>query len=328
MQKLLVIRFSSLGDIAQALTAAQALKQSHPQATIHWVTRSDFTDFVKIFTCVDTVWSFQRRQGFIGLVKLALELRRQKFDFVYDAHSNVRSRIISLLLWTPSLNLIRRSKERWKRFLLFKMRINTFQMPYRGAFSYLHPLYQLIANTEDAPYLQTQEQSPESATDTQKTILLAPSAAWELKKWPTEYWQKLIQILQNKLPSYKIALLGGPEDEFDALVADGGVINLAGKLSWTQTAYAIKNAPLLISGDTGALHVADGLKVPAVAIIGPTAFGHPSRLSSLVAEHPLYCRPCTKDGRGRCYNETFKKCLLEVTPETVFMKAQHLLETR
>jgi ADP-heptose:LPS heptosyltransferase len=328
VQKLLIIRFSSLGDIAQALTAAQALKGTHAGCSIHWVTRADFTEFVKSFSSVDQVWSFERRAGFLGLIRLGIMLRREKYDFVYDAHSNVRSRILSVLLWRPSTLLVRRSKERWKRFLLFKMRLNTFEMPYRGALSYLSPIARFVTATEQAPYLDIKSQPAEALTDTKSTILLAPSAAWELKKWPTEYWLKLIQLLNKNLPNYKLALIGGPEDNFESLMATGYVQNLAGKLSWKQTAYAIKNSPLLISGDTGALHVGDGLKVKTVAIIGPTAFGHPSRVNSLVAEQPLYCRPCTKDGRGKCYNDTFKKCLIEVTPETVLMKAQHLLEVR
>ncbi len=328
MQKLLIIRFSSLGDITQALAAAEALKRSHPQAVIHWITRADFLSFLQCFTCLDQVWSFNRKDGIIGLIRLALKLRQENYDFIYDAHSNVRSRILSILLCRWNLQLMRRSKERIKRLLLFKARVNTFEMPYRGALSYLRPLIQDIPDVKNAPYLQVKPQPPELTPDTTKTILLAPSAAWELKKWPTEYWQKLIQILQINLPQYKIALLGGPEDQFSNLTSIGGVQNFAGQLSWPQTTYAIKSSALLISGDTGALHIGDALNVPTVAIIGPTAFGHPSRANCQVAEHTLTCRPCTKDGRGQCHNQTFKKCLIEVTPEFVLLKVKRQLEAQ
>lgn len=320
--KILIIRFSSLGDIAQAFASAQLLKAADPSAVIHWVTRSDFHDFVFGVPSISHVWQLRRAEGFRGLVRLGLELRAQKFDLIYDAHSNMRSYVLSVLLWRPGIKLLRRPKERIKRFLLFTLRRNTFENPYRGAWSFVNPLRNIFAFPAVLPAIEWQPRTP--AAEVSDTILFAPSAAWELKKWPSEYWRELIGLL----PNFKIGLLGGPEDHFDDLVAvaPDRVRNFAGKMNWTETTQAIYDCKLVVSADTGALHIADNFNKKAIALIGPTAFGFPSRPNSKVLEVELWCRPCTKEGRSKCFNPEFKKCLKDIRPAIVAAKVQELLQ--
>lgn len=321
-RKILIIRFSSLGDIAQAFVSAELLKVAYPDADIHWVTRSDFTGFVAGTPSVSRVWPLRRADGFKGLVKLGLELRDERYDLVYDAHSNMRSYVLSILLWRPATRLIRRSKERIKRLLLFTFRRNTFEKPYRAAWSFLAPLKGLLRLPSVLPTIAWKRQK--SAASVSDMILFAPSAAWELKKWPAEYWRELIQLL----PQFKIGLLGGPDDHFEDLVsvAPERVQNFAGKMNWSETTQAIYDCRLVVSADTGALHIADNFNKKTVALIGPTAFGFPSRPNSSVLEVDLWCRPCTKEGRSKCFNPEYKKCLKDVRPETVARKVQELLQ--
>lgn len=324
MQNVLIIRFSSWGDITQALTAAEALKSRYPTCQIHWVTRSDFAEFVGAFQAIDQVHKLPRKEGLLGLIRLGIQLRRLHFDLIFDAHSNLRSRILSFLLFSFSRKLIRRSKERLRRLLYFKFGVKTFSWPYRGALSYVRPLRAYVL--EAAPHLQLKAATTTPASPyTDKYVLLAPSAAWDLKKWPTEHWIALIEGIRGRFPNQEMALLGGPEDDFSQIVAKTRIENWAGKLSWLETTYAIARCKALVSGDTGALHVGDALNRPTVAILGPTAFGHPARANSIPAEIPLWCRPCTKDGRGRCYNPSFKKCLVDVTPDRVLKTVEHVL---
>ncbi len=322
IRKILIIRFSSLGDIAQAFAAAQLLKAANPHAEIHWVTRSDFTEFVRRIPSVSRVWSLLRTDGVLGLLKLGRDLRREQFDLVYDAHSNMRSYVLSILLCRPGTRTVRRSKERVKRFLLFTLRRNTFEKPYRAAWSFVIPLKAWIELPAILPTIAWQSRSTNvSVAD---LILFAPSAAWELKKWPMEYWRDLIGLL----PDYKIGLLGGPDDNFDELVtaAPNRVQNFAGKMNWSETAQAIHDCLLVVSADTGALHIADNFNKRSIALLGPTAFGFPSRPNSTVLDIELWCRPCTKDGRGKCINAEFKKCLKDIRPADVASKVQELLQ--
>lgn len=323
MKKILIIRFSSLGDIAQCLGAAQALKNNYPNCEIHWATRSDFKGFLEQFSCINQIWDFDRKQGFLGLFHFASQLRSLHFDLVYDAHSNLRSTFLRVFLFRFSTKIIRRSKERLKRFFLFYLKINFFNKPYKGAHSFLLPL-QAYIQPDSAPLVPLK---PESTNKSQSEfdILLAPSAAWPLKKWPEHYWLELIKLIQKRYPGFKIGLLGGPEDQFQKLLQPN-ITNLAGQLSWSDTTKSISKTQLLISGDTGALHIADLLGTKNFALIGPTAFGYTSRQQSKVIETDLSCKPCSKDGRGRCHNRTYKKCLFDLTPELVFAEVEKAIK--
>lgn len=321
MNKYLIVRFSSFGDIAQALPCVLAIRNSDPSAEIHWLTRSDFHDFVKSCSSIDQVWSLDRKEGFKGLIALIRKLRREHYTHIYDAHANLRSFLVSVFLRLSDFNIkfIRRSKERLKRILLFRLHINIFPKPFRGIESFLKPLNKWFCKmnvpdpfdlvTEGVPLALPQGYPLSNA------VVLAPGATWELKRWPTEYWVELVQAC----PQYDFILLGGENDEFCKTIADAGrnVLNLQGRLSWLQSTKLLSLARVVVSADTGVLHVADVIGKEAIALIGPTAFGYPTRASTHIAEVQLSCRPCTKDGRGRCRNVEYKKCLRDIKPELV-----------
>lgn len=313
--KILIIRFSSFGDIVQCMSTLSPIKKELG-GEIHWVARSDMSSILKLTPLVDKIWSFDRSSGMLGLIKLGLELRKEGFTHIYDAHSNLRSRILSLLLLgTP---LIRRSKERWKRFLLFKLRKNTYSWPYKGVLSYLAPLEKWsIQNTSNLEIQKWNFEEVELPTDFEVgPILLAPSAAWEMKRWPLEHWKELIRLN----PSLRFNILGGPSDTFCQELEDidpKRVKNFAGKMSLIQSCMAVGKSSFIISADTGLVHVADHLGVKGISLIGPTAFGFATgeHIETLSVE--LNCRPCTKDGRGKCSQDVWRKCMVDITPAKV-----------
>ncbi len=312
-KKALIIRFSSFGDIVQSSFAAEELKRKDIKTDL--LTKSEFAKAFKGFDVFNEVIAFDKKTNVSGLFKLAKELCAKNYDLVYDAHNNQRTLLLKLffLILKPSyiLKLKTRSKYRIKRFFLFKLRINLFPKPFKGAESFLEPL---------GLNIKEQKNTLKQKHNTPNTILLAPSAAWDLKKWPTEYWVELASKLSTQDRNLSIKFLGGPDDHF----IDGiqkqvpQTQNLAGKLSWSETIDEIKNSRMLISGDTGVLHIADFFKVKAIGLMGPSAFGYPSRETSKVLSLNLNCQPCSKDGRGKCklINEN-KKCLTALKPELV-----------
>lgn len=330
--KVLIVRFSSFGDIVQCSAVVDLIAQKYPDADIHWVTRSEFSGLVGLNRKVGKVWPLQKQLGLKGLFKLAADLRHEHYDFVYDAHNNLRSKILSLLL-RPGLSgkWLTRPKDRFKRLLLFTFRINTFPWPFKGIASYVSPLEVLGIKAADTTAL-VHWNFPE-VTDSEKqkyfvrapqSILLVPSAAWEMKRWPLNHWKKLIEAL----PHEQFMVLGGKEDLFcEELerVAPDRVLNLAGKLSLIESCALIKEGKLTISADTGLLHVADVLGKKAIALIGPTAFGFTTSSAIKTMEVNLPCRPCTKDGRGKCSQDVYQKCMVDITPSAVAISAQQLL---
>ncbi len=315
--KFLIVRFSSFGDIVQALPSVNSIHTTHPKAEIHWLTRKDFSDLVDGHPHIHKVMTFDKKSGLVSYIQLLRSLSSEHYTHIYDAHNNLRSWILRIYAWIFWKNpqFIVRSKNRWKRFLFFKLRRPVFKMPFRGALSYLEPLknWNISDRIIPPPHLFV----PTLATALPETyIALAPSAAWPNKRWPLDHWKTLIRILST----HKIVVLGGPEDYFCSElqeIAPDRVINLAGKCSLIESCSVVKKSKILISADTGLLHAADQMGVKNIGLIGPTAFGYTTQSQSLVLEVDLACKPCSKDGRNRCTNPTFQKCMVDITPERV-----------
>jgi ADP-heptose:LPS heptosyltransferase len=334
--KFLIIRFSSFGDVVQSLSIPSAIKAQYPNAEVHWVTRKDMAQLLQNHPHITRIWDFDRKGGMSGLFKLAFALRAQGFTHVYDAHNNLRSRLISFIIRPLGVigvgpKFIRRSIRRWKRFLLFRFRINKFEMPFNGQRDLLEPLqpWGISRVAPSAPQLFPSEANLRKAADLlgefKYTVALAPSAAFFLKRWPKEYWQEL--ILQ--MPEQKFVLLGGPEDDFIgdiAAVAPSRVLNLAGKASLQVSSAVVQLSRVLIANDTGLLHVGEQEGIRTIALMGPAPFGFPSRPTTRVLEIDLACRPCSKHGQGPCVNkEKYHQCLVDITPAQVATELKSIL---
>lgn len=334
--KILIIRFSSFGDIVQCSSIVELIRQQFPRSLdnneIHWATRSDFDFLVKLNAEVDKVHSFEKKAGLLGLFKFALLLRSLNFTHVYDAHNNLRSSIIKFILMTRwnAPNLVTRPKDRWKRIFLFNFRINKFPKPFIGIDSYIAPLSKWkISESNDSRFVKwifppTVDEKITSIIGTEKIISIVPSAAWEMKRWPLAHWKKFIELL----PDSRFVVLGGKEDLFCQELEDiapSRVQNLAGKLSLVESCHLVYRSALVISADTGLLHVADALGVKGVSLMGPSAFGHTKSSNIKTLEVDLACRPCSKDGSGKCSQAIWQRCMVEITPARVASEAQDLI---
>lgn len=337
--KILIIRLSSIGDVLQCISVLGGLKKNFPNSEIHWVVRSDIAPILKIDPRVNKIWSFDKKSGLKGLKQMTKALKRENFTHVYDAHSNIRSNIIKLgvcpfwkrwLKTAPKFAM--RSKERIKRILLFKFRINHFPKPFRGMVSYQAPLAKWkITNFEaPVPIWIFPPETKEKVYDLLKVplkdcICLVPSAAWEMKRWPISYWKILIE----QMPQQQFVIIGGPHDTFCeeiASVAPERTTNLAGKTNLLDSCFVVHESCLTISADTGFIHAADLFEKKGIFLVGPTAFGFPTGTHiSIMEREQMACRPCSKDGRGKCSQKIYKQCLVDISPKEVAQKALKLL---
>lgn len=320
-KKILIIRFSSFGDIVFTMSTLSVLKDEIGEnGQIDWLVRSDMQGVLTGQNIVSKVYSFDRSLGITGLIKLAYRMRKEKYDIIYDAHANLRSFIVRRILLTFSkAKLIIRKKERLKRFLLFKLRINRFDFPYKAMLSFLRPLESYLE--KDLTLKPMNWISKSINLDIAGKVILVPSAAWKMKRWPVSYWIDLISYL----PNYEFMILGGPDDKFCADIknsASDRVENLAGHLSLSESCSVVSKADFVITGDTGLAQVADLTGRNGLTLIGPTAFGHPTMGTMHVLERSLACRPCTKDGSGHCSQEVYQKCLIDILPQDVALKVK------
>ncbi|MGQ1785590.1 MULTISPECIES: glycosyltransferase family 9 protein [unclassified Saccharicrinis] len=324
-KKILIIRLSSIGDIIQCMSVTGGFKNHHPNCEIHWVVRKDLASLLKIDPRIDQLIEFDRKEGMGGLIKLATQLKKEGYTHVYDAHSNIRSNILKTIIcpFGVGSKLITRRKDRLKRMLLFNFRINLLPKPFRAFESFRNPLkkwgiHDFFTPHDNWVFPEETEIKCKGLLQDQpsKTITLVPSAAWELKRWPVEYWKKLVTLL----PDFHFNILAGPQDDFCREIADAApdrVINLAGKTSLLESFCVTSKSRYVVSGDTGFLHAADLFNVPGCAIIGPTAFGYPTGEKMKIFDLNLPCQPCSKHGNTKCKLKEIKKCLVDITPKQI-----------
>ena len=90
MTKFLIIRFSSIGDIIQCMGIIGGIRERFADVEIHWITRKDMVGTLSMDGRIDKIWAFDKETGLAGLLKMAADLRKEHFDYIYDAHSNIR----------------------------------------------------------------------------------------------------------------------------------------------------------------------------------------------------------------------------------------------
>lgn len=338
--KFLIIRLSSIGDILQTMAAPNKIRAKFKNAQVHWLVKQQFSFLLQNHPDIQKVICLPKSGSLLDLLKLALQMRSEGYTHIYDAHNNTRSHIVCWFLrarLSHRPNFIKRSKERWKRFLFFKLRKPVFESPYRGIPSFMRPLAPWLGRREveilpPPPQLYFEPGLVEKVRDIIKMpegfITLVPSANWVMKRWPPEHWKTLIELMPDK----HFLVVGGPQDDFCQQlekVDPARVKNYAGKLSIIETCAAISFSGLTIANDTGFLHAADQLGTPAIAIFGPTALNYPSRSSSIIAETThLPCKPCSKDGSGKCKQKVFRQCLVDLTPNLIAKKANEQLKSQ
>ncbi len=322
--KILIIRFSSIGDLTQALSLPSFIKLHQQHAEVHFVTRSDLASLVEHHPNVTKLWQLDRKEGLKGLFALIKQLNQENYTHIYDAHNNMRSFLIRLFVKADK-KLVR-PMMRFKRFLLLNFHINLFEMPFSGQRDLIKPLekWGLKFQIPPAPQLFLKKQSHiELERLTKPYVVLVPSAAYELKRWPLEHWATLIEL--NK--TIHFVVLAGTADTFtEKLNKHSHVTNLTGQTNLLESAEVIKNSLAIITNDTGLLHFAEQLGKNCIALMGPAPFGFPSRSSTVILERDLKCRPCSKHGQGPCRNTNYQECLRSITPAEVSLQLQLLMQ--
>src|SRR5947207_1149536 len=164
-----------------------------------------------------------------------------------------------------------------------------------------------------------------------RALAPTPGAAHATKRWPVAHWSALAERLGTA--GYRPVVVGGPDDRGLAqqLVAEGGggnpIVSAAGEFSLQETGALLARARVVVSGDTGVMHMATGVGTPVVALFGPTVaqFGFfPYRAPAAVLERGLECRPCSSTGTAAC-PLGHHRCLTDITPEEVAATVERLV---
>lgn len=354
---ILLLRFSSLGDVVMQTSMASWIKQVAPSAFITFVTAKEFTSLLDNHPHIDKVVGYERQKGLKDLINLRKVTRQihkvKNIDFIIDLHGTTRSFFLKLL--NPDIPCLNQDKRRIERQLLVKLKIDLLKkektlhertiFDYQGFFDVKYEREHLESFITD---LNKSSGSITSAPDSfkesnfvppfKKYIVIAPVASFDPKRWPMEKFISFTKtfIDDKDLSNYSIAIVAGPSDDYvDAinhLVSEhpNRLINLKGKTNLKESSKVIRSSELVLGNDTGMGHIAESFGVPSISIFGPTSesFGFkPHRADSESISVDLWCRPCSTTGKKKCFRSK-QYCMDNVTIERVLKSVKNkLLET-
>lgn len=308
--RILIIRLSSLGDIILTLPLLDALRAKYPDATIDFLTKAEYAPLVRRFPAVSGANALETSKR--GMERLHRELRARRYDHVLDLHNNWRSRKLRSDL-APSVQIV--NKRTLKRWLLVKFKINLLRSEPDIIGRYFETAKILdVSDTNTGAHLS-------SSRAKSATAAIAPGAKHWNKRWTTENYIVVAKELVKR--GYAISIFGSKAESHIADEITGTVPearNLCGIYKIEELADALGECALFIGNDSGLMHIAAAIGIPAVAIYGPTVreFGFMPRNANvkILEVNGLDCRPCTTIGLNHCPKGHFK-CMKETTPETV-----------
>ena len=304
--KILVVRFSSIGDIVLTSPVVRCLKQQIPNATIHFLTKKSFRALVDHNPYIDQVYAIDK-----SIDECLIRLKNEKYDFVVDLHNNLRTFSLKNKLRVPTAAFPKLHIEKWL-LVNFKKEMNDKRHIVDRYFEAVKPL-KVVNDSLPCDFFIAPEDEVDVSTYDLKSnhyIAFAIGAQFATKRMPVEKMKEIIS--QIELP---VVLLGGPTDQEvgKELSQFQNVIDLTGKLTIGQSASVVKQAGVLLTHDTGLMHIASAFQIPIVSVWGNTvpAFGmypyYPSDSSkfSIHEVNGLSCRPCSKIGFQACPKKHF-----------------------
>ncbi len=326
--KILIVRLSSLGDVVLTTPVMANLKAAWPQAHISMLVKEKFSDVFIGNTDLDEVLVFEKH-GLWGWVK---KIREQKYDLYIDLHSTLRSGLIGFFSKIP--RRIRYNKKTWQRRLLVWFKWESCSLGKNVSERYLACLEKLPIPVERRQLVLRVSQKErlseawEKRLGTGPLIGVAPGAAHATKRWLPENFAAAADELAGHMGGEReracIVLLGAASDQkaaWDVLrYVHGPVQDLTGQTSLKELILIAEKCSMILTNDSGVLHVAAALNAPAVAVFGPTvkAFGFfpESDGVRVVENNGLSCRPCTLHGSKQCPRGHFK-CMKDISIQQV-----------
>ena len=320
MKKILLIRFSSIGDIVLTSPIVRALKQQ-TEYELHVVTKKKYEGLYSANPHVDKVHSFDKY-----LSECLIKLKQEKFDVIVDLQKNLRSHKLKKRLKVKSYSFPKLNIEKW---LLVNFKINKLPNVHivDRYFKAAEPI-EVVNDKKGLEYYIPKEDEiiPKNIDPRLKDGYLSFVIGGQhyTKILPPEKVASIISI--TDLP---IVLLGGADDrkrgeEIISLAPDSDVINTCGELNINQSASLVKSSKVVISNDTGLMHIAAAFNKPVISIWGNTipGFGMYPYMpenpgNSFISEvNDLRCRPCSKLGYSKCPKKHFS-CMMDQDVESI-----------
>ena len=315
--KILIIKPSSLGDVVHALPTVNLIRRKYPEARISWLINDTLTSLLKRSPIIDELIPFERRR--LGGVrqlprmrKFLRMLRDKRFDIVVDLQGLLRSGIITWATHAPRRIGLSDARE-GARF--FFNEIATVR-PVHAVDRCLSAARHLGCGSEPIEF--PLGVSPSIVTE--GLIAVNASARWTTKLWGDDKFAELVR----RLPAERVVLTGSAAERERIEAIAQGRRNVAGETDLFQLAELYRRCAVVITNDSGPMHLAAAVGTPVVAIFGPTdpALTGPYGQRHVVVRAGVACSPCFKD---HCKNRVDMECMKTVTVDQVLRAVEGFL---
>lgn len=326
--KILIIRFSSIGDIVLTTPVIRTVKTQLDDAEVHFASKIQYKGILESNPYIDKLFFLEK-----SLPALIALLKKEKYDYVIDLHHNLRTRIIKTALGRPSFSFDKLNVEKW---LMVQLKIDKLPRVHIVD-RYLDTVKSLGVKNDSLGLDYFIPEKDEVPLDwlppafQKGFVVYALGAQHETKKLPVKRMIELCDKINRP-----VVLLGGKEDVangetvaaffargaqeyeegLEALGKKTVIYNGCGKFNLNQSASLVRQAQYVFSHDTGLMHIAAALKKEVFSIWGNTIpeFGmYPYRTRFTVLENrKVSCRPCSKIGYKKCPKGHFK-CMNDIS---------------
>ena len=318
IEKILIVKPSSLGDVVHALPALEIIKEQYPNAKIDWLVNPLFADVLEFSADIDNIVAFNRKRlgkiiSFIPeFFSLLSELKRGKYDLVFDFQGLFRSAFFSRL---ASRNVIGFKEPREKiasRFYKHKVAVaaegvHAIERNCQMVCNYLDIDFKVpvVTLAETANFSQEVDDifRDNGISEADEYMVIVPGARWASKVWPSEFFAKVIQEISGKNNAIKFICVGTSADDISAQKIQElsgefseKVYSFTGKTSVGGMIEILRRSKGVITNDSGPMHIAAVLGVPTFALFGATdpAKTGPFGNNTYAYLADIECRKCLK----------------------------------
>jgi len=321
--KILIVRFSSIGDIVLTSPIPRIAKKQL-KAEVHFITKSQFVNLINNNPNIDKVYSFEK-----NIDEVIPQLKEEKYDYIIDLHNSLRSKILKFKLGIKSLKVNKKNFDKWMMVNLKSKKQITHIVE-----RYIQTLHSLGAKNDNKGldfYYKTDNNLFKKFNIVEPYICISLGAKHFTKKIPVNI---LIDIL-NKTNT-NIVLIGGNDVSNEATKIENKlnkkITNLVGKISIDQSAQIIDNSKAVLTSDTGMMHIAASLKKETIVLWGNTVpefgmspyYGEYNIKTKNFEVTNLSCRPCSKIGFKKCPKGHFN-CMNKQNTEQIAMTLNSIL---
>lgn len=337
---ILLVRFSSLGDVVLQTGFISWLKFVNPNIKISFITSKSFESLLSEHKDVDHIYGYEKTKGLKDILRLKKYINQinevNRIDFIIDLHQTTRASYLKLI--TPSIPFLSIDKRKVERHFLVNCGLKLLNKTRSIHSRNIHDFYGLFNTSKSLQGFSADNKFKFNNSNLNfstplnlsiepkhKTIIVAPVASFKNKRWSIDRYKELIlKLLSDQdLKDYSFLNLAGPTDSFCDVLDDIQNMrfkNLQGKTSLKETIGHIQSSSYLIGNDSGLGHIAESFGVGVLSIFGPTheTLGFKPHLdNSVVVSKKMWCRPCSPTGKGRCFRLK-QHCMNTITVDDVY----------